>query len=80
MSAAAAKRVEPAETWLSPAELSARWGVPQSTLRDWRKAVPRKGPPFRQLGGPGCKVEYGLGDIEAHERAQKEGVDGSQRS
>lgn len=47
---------------LSPAELADRWGVPITTLAQWRYVG--KGPAYLKLGGA---VRYRLEDVEAYE-------------
>jgi Helix-turn-helix domain len=51
---------------LSTRELSAIWGVPESTLRYWRCA--EVGPPYVKLGG---RIKYDLVDVELYVRANK---------
>jgi hypothetical protein len=51
---------------VSTKELSAIWGVPESTLRYWRSA--EIGPPYVKLGG---RIKYDLADVERYVRANK---------
>src|SRR5437879_3757346 len=51
---------------VSTRELSAIWGVPESTLRYWRCA--ELGPPYVKLGG---RIKYDLVDVELYVRANK---------
>jgi hypothetical protein len=51
---------------VSTKELSAIWGVPESTLRYWRSA--ETGPPYVKLGG---RIKYDLADVERYVRANK---------
>ena len=51
---------------VSTRELSAIWGVPESTLRYWRCA--EVGPPYVKLGG---RIKYDLVDVELYVRANK---------
>jgi hypothetical protein len=51
---------------VSTRELSAIWGVPESTLRYWRCA--ELGPPYVKLGG---RIKYDLADVESYVRANK---------
>lgn len=56
--------------YLTTAELAARWGYEQQTLRLWRKEG--KGPPwFRPSGHPSGHVAYRLSDIKAWEKTHK---------
>ena len=51
---------------VSTKELSAIWGVPESTLRYWRSA--ETGPPYVKLGG---RIKSDLADVERYVRANK---------
>ena len=57
-----------AETYLSPAELSARWNgkVKVKTLSNWR--VNGEGPEFQRFGRT---VAYPLSAIESYERKRR---------
>lgn len=50
------------QQFLSPAELSARWGIPTETLRSWRKQG--RGPGFVKLGHA---IRYPLSQVETYE-------------
>ncbi|GAB3863196.1 hypothetical protein GCM10028801_30250 [Nocardioides maradonensis] len=54
------------ETWISPQQLSERWGVSTKTLANQRSLG--LGLPFHHMGRA---VRYALSDIEAHERASR---------
>jgi predicted DNA-binding transcriptional regulator AlpA len=51
---------------VSTKELSAIWGVPESTLRYWRSA--ETGPTYVKLGR---RIKYDLADVERYVRANK---------
>jgi hypothetical protein len=55
------------EQFLTPAELSARFGnkIKESTLANWRSRG--KGPPYTRIGG---RILYRLDDVIAWERAR----------
>lgn len=55
--------------WLTPGDLSDRWGIPAPTLAGWR--YQGKGPAFFRLGG---HVRYRLEDVEAYEAANMVGA------
>lgn len=58
------------DSYLSPAELSARWRnkVATATLAQWRSR--KTGPAWTKFGG---KVLYALKDVKTYETAQKRG-------
>jgi hypothetical protein len=51
--------------FLTPAELSERWGIPAGTLSQAR--YHKKGAPYVRLGGA---IRYRLADIIAYEKAR----------
>jgi hypothetical protein len=56
---------------LTPPELAARWRMSVRTLDRWRSQ--RSGPTWLRLGG---HILYRLGDVEAFEKAHRQGASG----
>lgn len=58
------------ETYLTPTELSARWGghIKINTLANWRSDPDGRGPDYIKFGH---KVLYPLSAVEAYERANQ---------
>lgn len=50
---------------LTPAELSARWGLSVGTLANWRSSG--RGPAFSKIGG----IRYSMADVVAFERRSR---------
>ena len=59
-----------APVYLTPQELVARWRgrVCMATLRNWRCAAQRKGPPWTKIG---AKVLYPVRELELWEAAMQ---------
>lgn len=57
--------------YLTPNNLSERWGVSKQTLSNWRHTG--KGPKFHHGVVPGTRVIYWLTDIEEYEKFIEEG-------
>ncbi|MGX1809679.1 helix-turn-helix transcriptional regulator [Nocardia sp. NPDC055321] len=58
------RQVAPGAVWLTRAQLAARTGFSEKTLRNWASTTPRIGPPFSRFGG---RVRYRLVDVIAWE-------------
>jgi hypothetical protein len=61
--------------YITPQELVARWRgrIGMATLRNWRYAANRKGPPWIKVG---AKVLYPLKELEAWEASMRRGARG----
>jgi hypothetical protein len=60
------KKTPMGKYYLTPKELSERWGVAEQTLANWRHEG--KGPRFYRGAVPGVRVVYYLSSIESYER------------
>lgn len=56
------------DTFLTPAELAARWKITPKSLSNARWAG--TGLPYLKVGGFGGAIRYRLSDVEAYERAR----------
>lgn len=57
------------KTWLTTADLAARWRVSAETIRTWR--FRKTGPRYFKPAGPRGKTLYDLADIEAWEAQRR---------
>ncbi len=55
-----------ADSYLTQAELAARWRVSPRTLERWRWK--KTGPSYTKIG---CKVTYAIEDVLQHERRRR---------
>ena len=58
-------RTPSGEAYLTPKDLSERWGLTEQTLNNWR--CQGKGPTFSRGGLPGVRVSYLLTNIKQYE-------------